>query len=127
MDCVWDGFHMSCTRPVTGRSNQVTFWHRELPPLEADAMDEHTVEATSTRVPATLAHRDELWDRCREDLMAQAGARLEQEVARLGGDYAHVLRESIDSRRNDMTCEAWLHGHFTYMLYRKATPVSLSH
>jgi hypothetical protein len=127
MHCVWDGFPVNCARPATGKSRQVTFWHRELPPLEADAMDEHTVEATSSRVPGTLAHRNELWDRCREDLMAQARARLEQEVARLGGDYAHVLREAIDSGRNDATGEAWLHGRFTYMLYRKPGRGSLSH
>jgi hypothetical protein len=49
--------------------------------------------------------------------MAQAQIRLGQEVARLGGDYAHVLGESIDSKRDDVTGEAWLHGRFTYMLY----------
>jgi hypothetical protein len=106
---------------------KVTYWHRDLPPLDADAMDEHTLEATSIRVPGTLGHRDELWDRCREDLMAQANARLEQEVARLGGDYAHVLGESIDSRRDDAAGEAWLHGRFTYMLYRVPGRVPLLH
>ena len=44
-------------------------------------------------------------------------ARLEQEVARLGGLYAHVVEESIDSRRDDATGEAWLHGRFGYVLY----------
>jgi hypothetical protein len=81
-------------------------------------MGEHVVEATSARVPSTLAHRDELWDRCYEDLMVQAQARLEQEVVRLGGNYAHVLDESVDSRHDDVTGESWLHGSFTYMLYR---------
>jgi hypothetical protein len=46
------------------------YWHRELPPSEAEPMGEQTVEATSARVPSTLAHRDELWNRCYEDLMA---------------------------------------------------------
>jgi hypothetical protein len=104
-------------------SRKVTYWHRELPPIDADAMDEHTVEATSVRVSGTLSHRDELWDRCRDDLMAQAHTRLGQEVARLGGDYAHVLGESIDSKRDDVTGEAWLHGRFTYMLYGVPGPV----
>jgi hypothetical protein len=80
-------------------------------------MGEHVVEATSARVPSTLAHRDELWDRCYEDLMVQAQARMGQEVVRLGGKYAHVLDESVDSRHDDVTGESWLHGSFTYMLY----------
>jgi hypothetical protein len=51
--------------------------------------------------------------------MANAQQRLRQEVARLGGHYAHVLDESIDTRRDDATSEAWLHGRFTYVLYRR--------
>lgn len=81
-------------------------------------MGEHTVEATSGRVPGTLVHRDELWDRCHDELMAQTRARLEQEVTRLGGHYAHVLNESIESRHEEASGEGWLHGRFTYMLYR---------
>jgi hypothetical protein len=101
-------------------STSIVYWHRELPPSDAEQMGEHVVEATSARVPSTLAHRDELWDRCYEDLMAEARARLEQEVVRLGGNYAHVLDESVDSRRDDVTGESWLHGCFTYLLYRNA-------
>lgn len=96
------------------------YWHRELPPSGAEPMGEHTVEATSARVPSTLAHRDELWNRCYEDLMAQSRARLEQEVVRLGGNDAHVLNESVDSRHDDTKDESWLHGCFTYMLYRQS-------
>jgi hypothetical protein len=97
---------------------KVVYWHRELPPITAELMGEYTVEATSSRVPGTLAHRDELWDRCRADLMARTGVRLEQEMTRLGGQYAHVLDEWIDSRRDDASGEAWLQGRFTYTLYR---------
>jgi hypothetical protein len=82
-------------------------------------MDEHIAEAASGRILGTLAHRDELWNRCYEDLMVQARARLEQEIIRLGGNYAHVLNESVDSRHNGATGEGWLHGRFTYMLYRQ--------
>jgi hypothetical protein len=52
--------------------------------------------------------------------MAQARARLEQEVVRLGGNDAHVLNESVDSRHDDTKDESWLHGCFTYMLYRQS-------
>jgi hypothetical protein len=97
----------------------IIYWHRELPPSGAQAMDEHVLEAVSSRIPGTLAHRDELWDRCYDELMAQARERLEQEVARLGGHYAHVLDESVDSRHDDVAGEAWLHGRFTYMLYSR--------
>lgn len=101
-----------------GSNCKIIYWHRELPPLEAEAVDEHVVEATSNRVPGTLSHRDELWDRCYEQLMAYACTRLEQEVARLGGDFAHVLAESVESQHDGPTNESWLRGRYTYVLYR---------
>ena len=107
---------MKTTEVEGGKS---IYWYRELPPLGAEAMIEHVVEATSSRVPGTLLHRDELWNQCYEDLMEKADARLRQEVTRLGGDYAHVLNESVDSRHDDKTGQAWLHGRFSYMLYRQ--------
>lgn len=100
---------------------RIIYWHRELPPLDAEAMGEHVVEAASSRVPGTLAHRDELWSLCYEDLMVHVRIRLEQEVARLGGSYAHVLNETVDSKHDDISGEAWLHGRCTYMLYRQAS------
>lgn len=99
---------------------KIIYWHRELPPFDAEAMGDHVVEATSQRVRNTLAHRDELWERCYEDLMANACARIEQEVVRLGGDFAHVLDESVDTRHDDITGETWLHGRFAYMLYKRS-------
>jgi hypothetical protein len=107
---------IEATDKITGK--KVVYWHRELPPLRAETIGDHTVEATSHRVRNTLSHRDELWDSCYEDLMANARARMEQEVVRLGGDFVHVLDESVDSRHDDITGEAWLHGRFSYMLYR---------
>ena len=98
---------------------KIVFWHRELPPLEADLVAEHTVEANSRRVLGTLAHRDELWDRCYRELMSTAEHRLEQEVTRLGGDFAHVHDEAIDPKHDEAAGEAWLHGRFTYVLYRR--------
>jgi hypothetical protein len=98
---------------------KVVYWHRELPPFDAEELGEHTVEATSNHVSGPVAHGDGLWSRCYESLMAQAHDRLVQEVARLGGDYAHVLDESIEARHNDALGEVWLHGRFTYVLYRR--------
>ena len=54
------------------KSPEVIFWHRELPPLRAEVLGEHVIEATSSRVPGTLSHRDELWDLCFDELMVQA-------------------------------------------------------
>lgn len=102
-------------------TSKIVYWHRELPPFDAEILGEHTVEATSDRVQGTLTHGHELWHRCYEGLMASTRSRLAQEVARLGGDYAHVLDESIDTRRDEATDEAWLHGRFTYVLSRKPT------
>jgi len=42
-----------------------------------------------------------------------------QEVARLGGHFAHVHDEAIHPNHDDSTGEAWLHGRFGYMLYRR--------
>jgi hypothetical protein len=98
---------------------KVVYWHRDLPPIEAEIAGEHTVEAASRHVPGTIAHRDDLWRECYDDLMQQARLRIEQEVARLGGDYAHVLDESIDTRRDDVKGETWLRGRFSYVLYRR--------
>ena len=52
--------------------------------------------------------------------MANARSRLAQEIVRLGGDCAHVLHESVDSRRDDASGEVWLHGLFNYVLCRRS-------
>ena len=114
------GFPAPGEHAIVGDSSQIVFWHRELPPVSAEMIGEHTLEATSARVPGTLAYRDELWESCRDDLMAHTRQRLEQEIARLGGDYAHVLGEHIEPRHDDRTGDAWLYGRFTYVLYRKS-------
>src|SRR5512138_973880 len=98
---------------------KVVYWHRDLPPLAAELVAEHTVEANSGRVSGTIAHRDELWDQCYAQLMANAEQRLIQEVHRLGGDFAHVHDEAIEPKHDDAAAQAWLHGRFTYMLYRR--------
>jgi hypothetical protein len=109
---------MDDKRDASEVATKVVNWHRELPPLAAEPMGEHTIEATSLRVPATIAQRDALWRVCHDDLMVEATMRLEQEVARLGGRYAHVFDEAIDSRRDDAKGERWLDGRFNYVLYR---------
>ena len=96
------------------------YWHRDLPPLDAELIGEHTLEADSKRISSALAHRDQLWAECYRDLMTQATRRLEQEIARLGGHGAHVLAESVDVRHDDAHGEAWLHGRFNYVLYRRS-------
>ena len=126
--------HVRCHKPgtcigtiVAKRLNMPTlplertqiYWHRELPPADAEIIGEHILEATSARVSGTLAHRDELWDRCYGELLENTRERFSQEIQRLGGDYAHVLEESIDSRHDDASGETWLHGRFTYVLYRR--------
>ena len=112
---------------MEGNGSKKIYWHNELPPIDAEAIAEHVVEATSGRVPGTLAHRDELWTQCFEDLMAQVRTRLSQEIVRLGGDYAHVLSESVDSKHDPVSGEAWLHGSFTYMLYRRVQQNEADH
>ena len=98
-------------------ASQIVFWHRDLPPIDASVMGEHTVEADSNRVAGSIAHRSELWDDCYRELMAHAETRIAAEIARLGGRYAHVRSESIGVKHDDAAGEAWLHGSFTYVAY----------
>ena len=99
-------------------STPVVYWHRELPPRDADPIGSHTIEATSDRVPGTFVRRDVAWARCYRQLMERIDGRIEQEIDRLGGDYAHVLGETIEPRHDDSTGEAWMYGRFDYQLYR---------
>jgi hypothetical protein len=48
---------------VSSDGDKIIYWHRELPPLDAEVLGEHTVEATSRRVQGTLTHSHDLWDR----------------------------------------------------------------
>ncbi len=68
-------------------SAPIVYWHRDLPPLDAELVAEHIVEACGSRVSGTLAHRDELWDQCYGELMTNTKNRLVEEVNRLGGHY----------------------------------------
>ena len=99
---------------------KVVYWHEELPPLDGEVIQENMIEAISDRVPGSIERHGDLWHRCYTTLMEHTQLRLEQEVRRLGGDFAHVLDEHIDSRRDDATGESWLHGRFSYVLYRRA-------
>ena len=104
---------------TTSEHGKIVYWHRELPPLDGDILDEHVLEATSTRVKGSIERYGDLWDESYASLMAHATARLVQEVERLGGHYAHVLDEHVDSRRDDAAGESWLAGRFSYVLYRR--------
>jgi hypothetical protein len=98
---------------------KVIYWHA-LPPLDAERSASMPSSDQQARA-RDLAHRGELWDECQQDLMRHVRDRLEQEVARLGGDYAHVMQESLETRRDDVRGEAWLYGRFTYLLLRRAS------
>jgi hypothetical protein len=47
-----------------GKDRRVVYWRRALPPIDAEPVAEHIVEATNGRVAGTIARRDELWDQC---------------------------------------------------------------
>jgi hypothetical protein len=100
---------------------RIVYWHRELPPLDADPLGEHTVEAKSDAVAGIIAHRDDLWDQCYEQLMTNVKERIEQEVARLGGRYAHVLEEHVTPKHDELTNRSWLTGRFNYVLFGTST------
>ena len=106
---------------VPESNRKTVFWHRDLPPREAQPIGDHTVEATSARMPGTGLRHNGLWDRPYEELIDRARSRLEQEIVRLGGDFAHVLREEIKPRHDNATGETWMYGRFDYQLYRSAS------
>ena len=83
-----------------------------------DPVANDTVEATSSRVPATIARHSELWSRCYDELIKTAERRMSQELKRIGGACARVHDEGIDTRHDAATGEAWLHGRFTFTVYR---------
>jgi len=96
---------------------QIVYWRRELPPLSEQLEGEHEITATSERVHLSWDERDALWSRCYDHLMANARARIVQEVERLGGSCAHVLEEAITAKQDDVTGEFWLAGTFRYVMY----------
>jgi hypothetical protein len=98
---------------------KTVYWHEELPPTNGEVIHEDVIEATSDRVSGSIERHGELWQRCYNALMENTRLRLEQEVKRLGGHYAHVLDEHVDSRRDEANDESWLHGGFSYLLYRQ--------
>jgi hypothetical protein len=100
-------------------ASKIVYWHQELPPLDGEVIHEHVIEAMSDRIRGAIERHGELWHRCYATLMEHTRRRLEQEVTRLGGDYAHVLDEHIESHRDDASGESWLHGRFGYVLYRR--------
>jgi hypothetical protein len=105
-------------QPPEPLSPKTIYWHGDLPPIDAQAIGEHTVEANSPHIAGTIARRDALWDDCQRGLTTEVELRLGQEVARLGGRCAHVLDERIDTKRDVVANETWLHGRYTYVLYR---------
>jgi hypothetical protein len=96
----------------------VVYWHRDLPPFDAEAIGEHSLEADSPRQADTVANRDELWSEYRLGLNEAVHDRIGQEVSRLGGHFAHVLDERVEIKRDAAKGEAWMHGRYTYMLYK---------
>jgi hypothetical protein len=103
---------------VSHEPGRVVYWFRDLPPLDGEPSGEDQVEAVSTRFHGRLEHADDLWDRCRDEVLAVATTRIEQEVARLGARYARVTDEELDSRHDDAANESYLHGRFRFVVYR---------
>jgi hypothetical protein len=97
----------------------IVYWHRDLPPLDAELVAEHTVEASSSRVSGTLEHREELWDQCHQELMTNTTNRLVEEVARSADNAYGARRSDQPQGMPTWRARAWMHRGFTYMLYRR--------
>jgi len=66
-----DGASTDWRRPLKRQRQQDHLLASGIAALEAEAMGEHTVEATSSHVLGSLSHRDEPWARCHDEVMAQ--------------------------------------------------------
>jgi hypothetical protein len=95
------------------------YWHRDLPPLDAELIGEHSVDATSAPVDYHFDQRDELWGRCSGSLRERLVERLDAEIDRLGGACAHVLEEDVTPHVDHPTGKYWLAGRVRYTLYRR--------
>jgi hypothetical protein len=82
-----------------------------IPAPERDSSQDSVSELSRALFVSHARHRY-------RELMDRALLRLAQEIARLGGDYAHVLKEEIEPRHDDRTGEAWMYGRCDYELYR---------
>ena len=60
------------------------FWHADLPPLEAELVDEYRVIARSERIEYRFDRRTELWHRCVDSLRENLEHRIGQELDRMG-------------------------------------------
>src|SRR5262245_8818628 len=109
------------TMPET-KATKTLYWHRELPPVDAEIVGEHTVEASSGRVPGTISHREALCDHRYQALTPQNRRRTAQESARLAKDCARIIGASRAARNDDYRSEAWLCGRFTHALVQKTQP-----
>ena len=104
---------------MTDRQTRI-YWHRDLPPLDADVVAEHVVEAASDKADYHFDRRDELWHDCAPSLRAHLVERLESELDRLGGAYAHVLEEDVTPHVDYANAQYWLIGRARYSLYKLA-------
>jgi len=103
---------------MTDRQTRI-YWHRDLPPLDADAVAEHTVDAVSDKADYHFDRRDELWHDCAPSLRAHLVERLEAELDRLGGAYAHVLEEDVTPHVDHANAQYWLIGKARYTIYKR--------
>jgi len=87
---------------------KIVFWHRELPARGESRSGTHCRSQQQSRSRnARASCRDELWDQCYRELMANAENRLVHEVTRLGGPFAHVDDETINPKHVEAAGEAW--------------------
>ena len=102
---------MPAPRPSIG----IVSCRRSMPSRSASTSSKPTACMSSAVLPTA----ESSGIRCYQDLMARLEERLHQEAARLGGHYAHVHEESIDSKHDDRSGDVWLRGRLKYLLLRR--------
>lgn len=106
--------------------SQRIFWYHELPPLSAQVLDTHVLEAQSDPIPWRFADRETLWAESQPSLDAAVRERLTQELDRLGAAYAHVVDEHIEEHTDPATATFELRGRYDYVAYVDADSAGAS-
>jgi hypothetical protein len=107
--------------PPSVLGEKLVYWRRELPPLGEAILSEQIVEADSRRL-AIGSHHEELWEKGAAELLEEATRRIEQEIHRQGGSCAHIVDEQVEPKVDYSIGKMWLHGRYTYVLYRHEQP-----
>jgi hypothetical protein len=94
------------------------YFHRAWPPVDARPVGEGFVEARTTPVRSSHDERTAHWAAAQTELDALSRSRIEQELDRLGADFAHVFEEHVEDHVDPGADTFQLRGRYRFVTYR---------